>query len=221
MQGFRASLPGIHQGLAAEDRADGKTTSQRLAAAEQVGLHSLGFNGEPGTGTPETGKDLVSDEHNTAASAEIGELANPSGWRRKETLAPHHRLEENATDVGITLDESCDFLDGTAERQALNPGMEEGPKGLPKLRARGDLERAEGQSVVCRVEGQDPRLSRRETGRLECNLHSVGPGGREIDTRVLDRGSSTELACQPHPRGVSVNVAEAVKESRGLLTNRG
>jgi hypothetical protein len=116
VQCFRASPPGLHQILAAEDRTDGKTTGQRLAAAKKVGLHSLGFNGEPGTGAPETGKDLVRDEHNAAASTELGELAKPTRWRRQETLAPHHRLEEHATDVGITLEEIHDLLDGTAER---------------------------------------------------------------------------------------------------------
>ncbi len=155
------------------------------------------------------------------APTEVGDLAKPAGRSRDETLATHHGLEEHATDVGITLQELCDGLARAGERQAPDPGMEQRQEGFSKRRARGDLERAESQSVVGRIEGQDPGLARCEAGCLERNLHSVGPGGREVDPRVLDRGSSTELACQPHPRGVSVNVAEAVKEPRGLLTNRG
>jgi hypothetical protein len=90
-----------------------------------------------------------------------------------------------------------------------------------ELRARRDLERAESQSVVCRIEGQNPRPARREVRCLEGDLYSVGPGGREIDTRVVYWNPPTKLTCQFHSRGMSVYVAEAVNEPRGLPANRG
>jgi hypothetical protein len=99
--------------------------------------------------------------------------------------------------------------------------VEQRQERFSELRARRDLERAESQSVVCRIEGENPGPARREVRCLEGDLYSVRPGSREIDTRVVYRNSPAERARQLHARGMSVYVAEAVNESRGLPANRG
>ena len=171
---MRAGAPLRHEVAGCDDRAEGKSTAERLRERHHVRGHAELLSGEPGAGATEACLDLVEDQQGADARREHAQRTEERGRRRDIPAFAEHRLDEDRGDVlgrDLVLEHRVELREAMGGARLRIVGAGHGAR--ERIRERRDVHLGKERAVAAAV----GRLRRRERG---------GAGRPPVETAAED-----------------------------------